>query len=207
MRRPFALLWMATLPACAGETLSWRQLPPIPDPLGIAAPFAGVAGGALLVAGGANFPDKMPWEGGKKVWHDRIWLLEKPGGAWREVGKLPRPLAYGVSVTAADGMVCAGGSDFTKHYADITLTKDGSGWRICQGQTWQRRRRLRLLPAGSCCSREMTALAPGSRLRRIIPGFRNGSLHTTRCWTGGKKPVKCPRRAPPSPACSGAGSL
>ena len=83
---------MAAL-ACAADALAWKQLPPLPDAPGVAGPFAGVSGGALLVAGGANFPDRMPWEGGKKVWLDRVWVLEKPDGVWREAGKLPRPLA------------------------------------------------------------------------------------------------------------------
>jgi N-acetylneuraminate epimerase len=107
-----------TAAARSAEAPSWRQLPALPEPLGVAAPFAGVAAGALLVAGGANFPDKMPWEGGRKVWHDRVWLLERPEGVWREAGRLPRPLAYGVSATTPDGIVCVGGSDADRHYAD-----------------------------------------------------------------------------------------
>lgn len=97
--------------ACAGEALTWEQLAPIPEPAGVAGPFAGMSGGALLVAGGANFPGGMPWEGGKKVWVDRAWVLEKPDGAWREAGRLPRALGYGVSATHRDSLVCAGGSD------------------------------------------------------------------------------------------------
>ncbi|RYD48434.1 MAG: galactose oxidase [Verrucomicrobiaceae bacterium] len=108
---------MTTLAGVA-ETLTWNQLSPLPDPLGVAAPYAGVSGDALLVAGGANFPDKMPWEGGKKVWLEKVWLLDRPEGKWREVGKLPRPLAYGISVTTSNGMVCVGGSDPDRHYAD-----------------------------------------------------------------------------------------
>ena len=49
-----ASLLVASAPASA-SSLQWAQLPPLPDPLGVAAPFAGVSGGALLVAGGANF--------------------------------------------------------------------------------------------------------------------------------------------------------
>lgn len=104
--------------ASAVDALVWKQLPPIPDALGVAAPFAGAGGGALLVAGGANFPGKMPWEGGKKVWLDRVWALEKADGAWREAGKLPRALGYGVSVTHGDSLVCVGGSDAERHHAD-----------------------------------------------------------------------------------------
>lgn len=32
----------------------WRELPPIPDPLGVAGPLAGAHDGTLLVAGGAT---------------------------------------------------------------------------------------------------------------------------------------------------------
>ena len=107
--------------ATAADPLVWKQLPSLPDPLGVAGPFAGVSGTSLIVAGGANFPDKMPWEGGKKVWNDRVWVLDKPDGTWREAGKLPRPLGYGVSVTAPDGVVCVGGSDADRHYPDTFL--------------------------------------------------------------------------------------
>ena len=96
----------------------WQPLPDLPDKLGLAGAFAGVSDGSLIVAGGANFPDKMPWEGGIKQWHDTVWTLDKPAGAWREAGRLPRPLGYGVSVTAPDGVVCAGGSDLHRHHGE-----------------------------------------------------------------------------------------
>jgi N-acetylneuraminic acid mutarotase len=97
------------------ETLKWRELPALPDQEGFAGPFAGTHNDVLVVAGGANFPTKMPWEGGGKVWYDRVYLLESPSRNWREVGKLPRPLGYGVSISTADGVVCIGGSDPNKH--------------------------------------------------------------------------------------------
>ena len=101
------------------STLNWKQLPPLPDPVGFAAPFAGVSGGALIVAGGANFPGAMPWEGGTKVWHDSIYVLSKPDGEWRTGFKLPRPVGYGVSVSTPMGIVCAGGSDARQHLRDV----------------------------------------------------------------------------------------
>lgn len=114
-----ALLVVLAIPAAESRNaLRWSQLPPLPEPLGVAGAFAGVSGGALLVAGGANFPDKMPWEGGKKVWHDTVFVLEQPDGQWRKAGQLPRPLAYGVSVSHQDAVICVGGSDATRHYAD-----------------------------------------------------------------------------------------
>jgi N-acetylneuraminate epimerase len=96
-----------------------RQLPSLPDREGFAGSFAGVSHGALLVAGGANFPDKKPWDGGKKVWTDAVFVLEKPTGEWKIAGWLPRPLGYGVSATHRDGVLCVGGSNATHHYTDV----------------------------------------------------------------------------------------
>ena len=97
---------------------AWTRLPSLPDKEGFAGPFAGVSRGALIVAGGANFPDKKPWEGGAKVWHDTVFVLEQPTGVWKIAGKLPRPIGYGVSVTHREGVICVGGGDATRHYAD-----------------------------------------------------------------------------------------
>jgi N-acetylneuraminic acid mutarotase len=107
----------------ASSRLEWRQLAPLPDSNGVAGAFAGVAGGKLVVGGGANFPEKKPWEGGRKVWHDAIYVLDEPEGEWRHAGKLPRPLAYGVSATTADGVICVGGSDAARHYAEAFLIR------------------------------------------------------------------------------------
>ncbi|MBI3880284.1 MAG: galactose oxidase [Verrucomicrobia bacterium] len=113
-----SLTMLASLPV-RSESLNWSKLPPIPDREGFAWPFAGVSGGALIVAGGANFPDKKPWEGGSKVWYDKVFALEKPDGQWREVGKLKRPLGYGVSLPSGGGVLCIGGSDASKHFAEV----------------------------------------------------------------------------------------
>jgi N-acetylneuraminate epimerase len=97
---------------------SWRPLSSLPDREGFAGSFAGVSHDALLVAGGANFPDKSPAEGGLKVWYDKVFVLESPNGQWQTAGTLPRPLGYGISVSHRDGIVCVGGSDAQRHYAD-----------------------------------------------------------------------------------------
>lgn len=106
----------ASLSAFAGE---WKQLPSLPDAEGFAGSFAGVSNSALLAAGGANFPDKKPWKGGAKVWYDTVYVLESPSAKWQVAGNLPRPLGYGVSVTYNGGLICAGGSDRDRHYADV----------------------------------------------------------------------------------------
>jgi N-acetylneuraminate epimerase len=102
----------------ADESFSWNELPALPDKEGFAGPFAGTLQDVLIVAGGANFPDKMPWEGGTKIWYDRVFVLESPESNWKEVGKLPRPLGYGVSISTDDGVVCVGGSDANQHFRD-----------------------------------------------------------------------------------------
>ena len=97
----------------------WQRLPDFPGNLGVAGAFAGVTGGSLLVAGGANFPDKMPWDGGIKTWHDAAYVLDRPDGSWVEVGQLPIAFGQGVSVTTPDGVVCVGGCDLQAHYRDV----------------------------------------------------------------------------------------
>lgn len=114
---------LAASAAFAGPELRWEQLAPLPDAHGFAGAFAGVSGGALLVAGGANFPDHKPWEGGAKVWHDRVFALERPDGAWREVGKLPSPLGYGASVSHERGLVCIGGSNARGHSESVRILR------------------------------------------------------------------------------------
>jgi N-acetylneuraminic acid mutarotase len=101
--------------------LDWKELPRIPNRIGFAGHFAGVSGGALIVAGGANFPGAMPWEGGTKAWHDSIFVLPKPDGHWLTGFKLPRPIGYGISVTTPDGVLCAGGADARQHFGDVFM--------------------------------------------------------------------------------------
>jgi N-acetylneuraminate epimerase len=113
--------------SAGGAEMRWSTFSPLPNSEGFAGSFAGVSGDALLVAGGANFPGKKPWEGGAKRWYDTVFVLETPDGAWRIAGKLPRPLGYGVSITTAGGLLWAGGSDAQRHYNDVFLLrwKDG----------------------------------------------------------------------------------
>ena len=129
MNRVFPLLFAALL--CLGKVTTgeapiiWEKGPPIPDAHGFASPFAGVSAGTLVVAGGANFPESYPWEGGSKVWHDRIFLLPEGAGEWTvSNARLPKALAYGVSVSLPDQKFHrhAGGSDGqNKPVADVTM--------------------------------------------------------------------------------------
>ena len=107
------------LGATSGQNAVWSELTSLPDADGFAGPFAGVSNGVLVLAGGANFPDGPPWEGGSKVWHNRVYALSDPSGEWREVGQLPGGLGYGVSISWRDRLIGIGGSDKSQHYADV----------------------------------------------------------------------------------------
>lgn len=121
MKRAFlrsaGLLTMSTTLLNAESVLQFRQLPSLPDPIGFAGSYAGVSSGNLVVAGGANFPDGMPWDGGTKAWYDTVYTLED--GQWKAVGKLTVASGYGVSLTTAQGVLCIGGSDQREHLTNV----------------------------------------------------------------------------------------
>lgn len=114
-------VWMITsshITVQVAGAVDWRELASLPDAEGFAGAFAGVSHDVLIVAGGANFPDKKPWEGGTKVWSDTIYVLERPDAEWKIVGRLPRPLGYGVSVSYKQSVICVGGSNADGHYSE-----------------------------------------------------------------------------------------
>ena len=101
--------------AAQRDVLRWGELPALPDAIGFAGVFAGVSNDALIVAGGANFPTGPPWDGHPKRWHDRIFVLPNPDASWQTGFQLPRPLAYGVSATWGNTLICLGGGDQERH--------------------------------------------------------------------------------------------
>ncbi len=112
---------MVGISQVVGSEIEWRQMPPLPDAFGFASPFVGTSGKALLLGGGANFPDKPLWDGGAKVWHDEVFALLPGARQWTSAGKLPQKSAYGVCLSAEGGMLCVGGSDATQHFSAAFL--------------------------------------------------------------------------------------
>jgi hypothetical protein len=108
--------------------LEWKRLPDLRTPTAWPRRFAGVSNGALIVAGGANFPGAKPWQGGTKTTTTRRTSRSTPAIRGAAGFKLPRPIAYGVSVTTPQGVVCVGGNDATRTYGDAMLLRwiDGS---------------------------------------------------------------------------------
>lgn len=101
------------------DQIRWSAFPSLPDKLGFAGMYAGVASGTLVAMGGANFPDRYPWEGGKKKWYDHIYVMPE-GGQWRlSEQKLLLPSGYGVSVSYKGRIITAGGCTDTHHLTSV----------------------------------------------------------------------------------------
>jgi len=106
------------------KLIIWSELTQLPtingkEQLGLAGVFTGVNNDVLLVAGGSNFADgAKPWQGGRKIHYDDIYVLEKHGEnkfTWLtpKTKHLGRKTAYGASTSVASGVVCAGGETET----------------------------------------------------------------------------------------------
>lgn len=96
-----------------------------PNP-GVAGAFSGITGDKLIIAGGANFPEKRPWDGGVKTFHSRVYIYSLSGqgpklidGNW----SFPNARAYGASVSLPDGVLTIGGNDREKCYQSVLLLK------------------------------------------------------------------------------------
>ncbi|MDR6804988.1 cyclically-permuted mutarotase family protein [Dyadobacter sp. BE34] len=129
--------------ALAGDTLSnridWSVAASLPAPgtapeaasLGVAGAFTGWHNGALLIAGGADFPAGMPWEGGRKAYHDGIYVLKKSGSSyvWIQAVNplLKQKTAYGASVSVAQGIVCIGGENEAGTSKEVFLMQWNEG--------------------------------------------------------------------------------
>lgn len=113
------LLIMSLITGFIDPPSNWGQLPSLPDTEGVAGSFAGESHSQILIAGGANFPNAKPWEGGVKSWYADVYVLDPTKEKCLVVGKLERPLGYGVSGSFCNRLICAGGSDRENHYADV----------------------------------------------------------------------------------------
>ncbi|GAA4301357.1 sodium:solute symporter family transporter [Aestuariibaculum suncheonense] len=98
--------------------------------------FAGMLGGkyedVIIAAGGANFPNGLPWKGGEKVWSDEIYVFENE--TWVKVSeRLPQPIAYSASVSLKDGVLCIGGNNkesFSNRVLHMAYEADSKTVRI-----------------------------------------------------------------------------
>ena len=109
------------------EKITWDNSLMLPDTDGKANPglagaFSGFIGSKLVIAGGANFPDATPWNGGHKTWWNTLYYIDvsNPAAQWNIIEDgLPRALAYGSSIQLPSGILCIGGCDSARCYSEV----------------------------------------------------------------------------------------
>lgn len=80
--------------------------------------LAGHHAGVIVAAGGANFPDAPPWEGGKKKTYDDIYVFVPEEGRWKPAGRLPEPRGYAAVVSLPEGVLVLGGENAERVFGD-----------------------------------------------------------------------------------------
>ena len=110
------------------KSVSFPELPPaLGDSVqpGLAGPVAGAHGNFLMVAGGANFENGLPWRGGQKKYHDEIFLMEKTAAGefvWKQTFEgLPSPIAYPACISTGKGVLAIGGETEKGPVAEVSL--------------------------------------------------------------------------------------
>ena len=116
--------------------LEWNELPQLVPgsdehaqvgPIGV---FAGVHNGALILGGGRASLQGLSGSDSNVAWHagDGVYILDRvgePDCRWLpDVDhRLPRPVAFGAAVSTMSGMICIGGCDEQRCYADVFMLK------------------------------------------------------------------------------------
>ena len=109
--------------------------------LGVSACYAGIIGNKLVMAGGCNFAGKSAAEGGSKYFYKGIYTAEITEDSvlvWKQVGELPSPVAYGVSISRSGEMILIGGNNADGGLTSVfrlKLAEDGGAIvAFCTGQ-------------------------------------------------------------------------
>ena len=83
---------------------------------GVSACYTGIISGKLLMAGGCNFPGIPAKDDGEKKFYQDIYVTDITDDSifhWEKNDRLPCPMAYGVSVSSPEGIICVGGMNKT----------------------------------------------------------------------------------------------
>ena len=112
------------------NSIQWSlggELPPDPagkPAIGLAGPVTGVHNGVLLVAGGANFPEGMPWDGGKKAYPKDGFVFRREASgnlSLRSRFQLSQAVAYPAVCSSPKGVIAAGGENETGLLSSVFL--------------------------------------------------------------------------------------
>jgi N-acetylneuraminate epimerase len=103
-----------------GISIKWEIATELPadsgqqQSLGFAGPVTGVHNEILFIAGGANFPTGMPWQGGKKKYYNNVFAYTRKQSKLVLLNKsftLPSTIAYPASCSTPNGVLYAGGEN------------------------------------------------------------------------------------------------
>jgi len=135
----FTLFMCNIIPSIAQKKalfIQWEKIAELPiqsgnvKALGVAGAIIGISLNKLMIAGGANFPDAMPWEGGSKKYHNTFYVFEKLDNKIVQLQKqfqLPYNIAYAACVSTPLGIVAVGGENengYSKKALLIQWNKD-----------------------------------------------------------------------------------
>ncbi len=130
---------------------------------GVSAPFAGMIGQQVIMAGGCNFPTDPMAPTSQKKFYKGIYAADSATMQWQRIGSLPQPMAYGATASTPDGLVLIGGTSATQSLNTVYLLS------IVNGNV-----DIRQLPSLPCTIDNMAAAAIGNKIY-VVGGNVNGT--------------------------------
>ena len=118
-----AILYMAVfVVGCSGSQsmsgLVWEDVSHLPAKsgsknIGVAGPITGIIQDKLIVAGGANFPNGLPWKGGKKIYQSQgyIYFINDSNLKFEKEFDLEGAIAYSANLSYLNSIFIAGGEN------------------------------------------------------------------------------------------------
>lgn len=115
----FCLVFTSAAQKKYAPPITWKQsgvLPVQPNGLihmGLSGVVSGVVGDQIIIAGGNNFPEGLPWEGGIKKYYKRVIVYNNQKDTLLNTFtfNLPANVAYAAVAQLKDGIFYAGGEN------------------------------------------------------------------------------------------------
>ena len=115
----FCLVFTSAAQKKYAPPITWKKggvLPVQPNGLihmGLSGVVSGVVGDQIIIAGGNNFPEGLPWEGGIKKYYKRVFVYNNQKDTLLNTFtfNLPANVAYAAVAQLKDGIFYAGGEN------------------------------------------------------------------------------------------------
>ena len=110
------------------DVMSWSYFARLPSEtddnsgnMGLAGVFSGYVGNDLIIAGGSDFPKGMANRRHGKCYHSDIYVYDEKEG-WNVFrNSFPDSLAYGVTISLPEGLLCIGGNNNRECTSEVFL--------------------------------------------------------------------------------------